>query len=191
MSPWWHRHLSPSPSSAPATSPAASAATSASSHGGLLLLGLRFRGVVDQQSLQRKAVWKNVVSNVVAAYAEGLQLDRIPVFHCHLHGFQMSVHRDVHSGDRAVDLGAVLQFDGDRLVAQFHEESDEFHFDGVCWAVGFIFLFNSRLCRWEEMVRFFKIKQAAYDGYSENEVWWLLKKHFPEYFFYLDKRYSL
>lgn len=146
--------LSPSSSSAAATSPPASAAAPAPSHGGFLLLGLRFRGVVDQQGLQRKAVWKDVVSDVVAAYAEGLQLDGIPVFHRHLHCLQVSVHRDVHSGDRAVDLGAVLQFDGDRLVAQLHEESDEFHFDGVCEGVRFIYLFNSRVCQWEEMVRF-------------------------------------
>lgn len=43
----------------------------------------------------------------------------------------MSVHANVNSRNGPVDLGTILQFNGNRLVTEFHQKSSKLHDDEV------------------------------------------------------------
>ena len=104
------------------TTPRTSAASARSAPVRFPLLRARLRRIVDEQRLQRQAVRQDVVANVVAADAERVQCDRIPVLYRHFDRLQVCVHCDIHARDRAVHLCAILQLDRHRFVAQFHQE---------------------------------------------------------------------
>lgn len=110
--------------SGPATSTRASAPTPGSTTGSIFLLCFRLGCVVDQQRLERETVRQNVVSNVVTAYAQRLQLDGIAVLYGHFHCFQVCIHGHVDSSDCSVHLGAVFQFNCHSFVTEFHQKPE-------------------------------------------------------------------
>lgn len=110
----------------PSTSTASTATPRRATSAGLRLFGLRFRCVIDQQRLQWQTVRQNVIPNVIAAYAQRIQLNRITILDRHFDGFQMCIHSDVHAGDGAMDLCAVLQLNCHRLMAELHQKAEIF-----------------------------------------------------------------
>jgi len=63
------------------------------------------------------------VPDVVSSDAQRFQADRVPVLDDHLDGFEVSVHGDVHTRDRPVNLSPVLKLHRHCLVGQFHQKS--------------------------------------------------------------------
>lgn len=116
-SPW----STPSSSSSSATS--SPSASPPSSHC-FSLLGLDLWLDVDQQGVQREAVRQDKIADVVATDTQWLQLSGFPVFQGHFHRLQVGVHAHINTCDGAVDLGAVLQLDGNRLMAELHQKPD-------------------------------------------------------------------
>lgn len=122
------RDLSPSTASAtPSTRSSASSTSSTASApipapGGLLFLRFGLWGVVYQECLEGQTVREDVVPDVVASDRQGVQLHRIPVLYRHLYGFEVGIHGYIHSCDGSMDLCTILQLNGHRFVAQFHEK---------------------------------------------------------------------
>lgn len=54
---------------------------------------------------------------------QGREADGFASFDCHLDSLQVSVHRNVHPNDSAMNNRAVLQLDRYRLAGQLHQKS--------------------------------------------------------------------
>jgi len=102
-----------------APTPAASAA-SASSAASLW-------PVVDEESVERQRIGKDVVSNVAPANGQRIQCLRLLILDGHLNRLEMCVHGNIHSGHGAMHLRSILQLDGDSLVTELHQKPDELH----------------------------------------------------------------
>jgi len=93
-------------------------------------LVLRLRRVVNQQRIQRQRVRQDVIPDRAPTDVDRVQTYRLArrarvtaVLRRHLDRPQRRVHLRRHRRDGAMDYGAVLEFNGDRLVGAFHEES--------------------------------------------------------------------
>ena len=128
--PWPAPSAAPSPGSSPAASASAApapahsaAAASPAAAAAPVARGPLLGPVVHQEGLQGEVVGQQVVADVVAPDAEGLQADGVAVLEGHLDALHVGGHGDVDAGDGAADLGAVLQLQGHRLVTKLHQES--------------------------------------------------------------------
>ena len=65
---------------------------------------------------------EDIVADVVAADAELVEVDGVPVLERHLDGLEVSVHRHVYADDGAAHLSPVLQLDRHRLVRELHQK---------------------------------------------------------------------
>ena len=76
----------------------------------LLLLGLGLRCVVDQQGVQRQAVRKDEVPDVVAADAQRVHRNRLLVLQRHLDRLEVRVHGDINAGHRPLNHSACVGY---------------------------------------------------------------------------------
>ena len=88
---------------------------------------VRLRAIVHQSFLQRQGVGQDAIADVVAAYAHGVEFDRLLLINDQLHHLQMNVHGVVGAANGAVYYGAVLQLEDDRFVEDLREEAAQSH----------------------------------------------------------------